>query len=286
MNAHDLQYGIEIETIAPDSAVRRDGLRIGAYHHGIQVPYLPAGWTAENDGSINNGHGGHKCEIVSPILKGPEGLAQVADVARILETKGHTVNASCGVHVHVGWPSTFSVQALARLIIITAYLEKGLYAITGTKNREQSVYCGGVKKYGNDKAAKIHLDRERYHILNLTNLATGRKQTVEFRCFSGSTSAVKLVGWIQVCLGLVEKAVTAKRSPVWNPKPPTGGLKKAGEGQSEAERLMHYLCWAEGSAKVMGRTYGWIYDGIPREKVKAELRRLARRYDGTGTQPR
>ena len=28
MNAHDLQYGIEIETIAPDSAVRRDGLRI------------------------------------------------------------------------------------------------------------------------------------------------------------------------------------------------------------------------------------------------------------------
>jgi len=279
MNAHDLQYGIEIETIAPDAAVRRDGLRIGPYHHGIQVPYLPTGWTAENDGSINNGHGGHKCEIVSPILKGPEGLAQVAEVAGILESKGHRVNVSCGVHVHVGWPRTFSVRALARLIIITAYLEKGLYAITGTKNREQSVYCGGVKKYGNDKAAKIHLDRERYHILNLTNLATGRKQTVEFRCFSGSTSAIKLVGWVQVCLGLVEKSVTAKRSPVWNPKPPTGGLKKKGEGASEAERLLHYLCWAAGSAKISGRSYGWIYDGIPREKVKAEFRRMAKKFD-------
>lgn len=98
MNANDLQYGIEIETIAPDSAVRNEHLRIGAYHHGIQVPYLPAGWTAENDGSINNGHGGHRCEIVSPVLKGPEGLAQVAEVAGILESKGHTVNASCGVH--------------------------------------------------------------------------------------------------------------------------------------------------------------------------------------------
>ena len=54
MNANDLTFGVEIETIAPDSAVRNDGLRIGSYKHGIQVPYLPAGWTAEADGSIDN----------------------------------------------------------------------------------------------------------------------------------------------------------------------------------------------------------------------------------------
>ena len=70
MNANDLTFGVEIETIAPDSAVRNDGLRIGPYKHGIQVPYLPAGWTAEADGSIDNGNGGHKCEIVSPVLHG------------------------------------------------------------------------------------------------------------------------------------------------------------------------------------------------------------------------
>ena len=103
MNANDLTFGIEIETIAPDTAVRNDGLRIGSYKHGIQVPYLPAGWTAEADGSIDNSNGGHKCEIVSPILRGAEGLAQVAEVLRTLEAKGHRVNASCGVHVHVGW---------------------------------------------------------------------------------------------------------------------------------------------------------------------------------------
>ena len=74
MNANDLTFGIEIETTAPDSAVRRDHLRIGPYRRGIQVPYLPAGWTAEADGSINNGHGGHRCEIVSPILRGEEGI--------------------------------------------------------------------------------------------------------------------------------------------------------------------------------------------------------------------
>lgn len=98
MNASEMTFGIEIETVAPDSAVREHGLRIGPYKHGIQVPYLPVGWTAEQDGSINVSGGGHKCEIVSPILQGTEGLAQVVEVVTALEAKGHRVNASCGVH--------------------------------------------------------------------------------------------------------------------------------------------------------------------------------------------
>jgi hypothetical protein len=280
MNANDLTFGVEIETVAPESAVHNHGLRIGSYRHGIRVPYLPAGWTAERDGSIQTGSRGHACEIVSPILRGAEGLAQVAEVIRTLEQMGHTVNRSCGVHCHVGWRPDFSAQALARLIVIASYLEKGLYAITGTKARERGTYCGGVKKYGNPKDAKTQIDKNRYHLLNLTNLAKGTKPTVEFRCFSGSVSATKVVGWIQVCLGLVEKALTAKRAPTWNPAPPTGGLKKDGEGQSECERLMHYLCWADGSAKLAGgRSFGWIFDGIPRTEVKTEFRRLAKKYD-------
>ena len=226
MNAHDLQFGIEIETIAPDTAVRNDGLRIGPYHHGI-AGAVPADRLDSRERRLHQQR--PRWAQVRDRQSDPQGAGGAGPGRRGRPDsgeQGHIGQRSCGVHVHVGWQPTFSIQALARLIIITAYLEKGLYAITGTKNREQSIYCGGVKKYGNDKAAKVHLDRERYHILNLTNLATGRKQTVEFRCFSGSTSAIKLVGWIQVCLGLVEKAVTAKRSPVWNPKPPTGGLKK------------------------------------------------------------
>ena len=43
MNANENTFGVEIETIAPDSAIRQHGLQIGAYHNGIQVPYLPAG---------------------------------------------------------------------------------------------------------------------------------------------------------------------------------------------------------------------------------------------------
>ena len=280
MNAHEFTFGIEIETIAPDSAVRDHGLRIGGYKRGIQVPYLPTGWKAEADGSIDNSAGGHKCEIVSPVLRGADGINQVIEVVRTLEAKGHRVNVSCGVHVHVGWDRTWNADALARLVTIVAYVERGLYAITGTKARERSRYCGGVRKYGCEKDAKPNLDRNRYHALNLTNLAAGAKQTVEFRVFSGSLNATKIAGWIQVALGLVERAVAGKRMPKWNPGPLKGGWKKAGEGQSEAERLMGYLAWGAGYAKLHGgRQFGWISDAIPQDAVKSEFRRLAGKYD-------
>jgi hypothetical protein len=279
MNANEMTFGIEIETTAPDSAVQNDGLRIGPYRRGIQVPYLPAGWKAEADGSIDNSNGGHKCEIVSPVLRGAEGLAQVAEVVRTLEAKGHRVNASTGVHVHVGWKREWDAAALARLVTIASYCEAGLYAITGTKNRERGRYCGGVRKYGNGKDAKAHLDRNRYHALNLTNLANGTKDTVEFRVFSGSLNATKIIGWVQVCLGLVERALVGKRLPKWTPAPASGGWKKAGPGQSETERLIGYLAWGAGYARIQGRQYGWISDLIPQDEVKAEFRRLAKKYD-------
>ena len=280
MNAKEMTFGIEIETMAPESALQNDGLRIGGYHYGIQVPYLPTGWKAERDGSIRTASGYHACEIVSPILRGAEGLAQVAEVVRTLEAKGHRVNITTGTHVHCGWSRSLPADALARLVNIVAYCERGLYAITGTKSRERGTYCGGVRKYGNDKDAKPALDRNRYHALNLTNLANGARETVEFRVFSGSLNATKIIGWIQVCLGLVERAINGKRSPKWTPAPLKGGWKKAGEGASEAERLMGYLAWGAGYARIHGgKQYGWISDVVPQDRVKSEFRRLAAKYD-------
>lgn len=162
-------------------------------------------------------------------------------MVKILEEKGHSVNESCGVHVHVGWKREWDAATLARLITQVAYLEKGIYAITGTKSRERGSYCGGVRKYGNDKDAKASMDYNRYHLLNLNNLASGRQDTVEFRAFSGSLNPVKIAGWIQICLGVVERALIVSRKAKWNPPAPKGGWKKDGEGQTEAERLMSVL---------------------------------------------
>jgi hypothetical protein len=103
---------------------------------------------------------------------------------------------------------------------------------------------------------------------------------VHNRVFSGSLSPVKVIGWVQVCLGLVERALQGKRMPKWSPGPLKGGWKKAGPGQSEAERLMGYLAWGAGYARIHGgRQYGWVSDVIPQDEIKAEFRRLAKKYD-------
>ena len=255
--------------------------RIGPYHSGIQVPFLPPGWTAERDGSIRATPGFHGVEFVSPILRGPEGLAQIAEVLRILQAKNFRLNETCSCHYHIGFRRDWPSDALARLINIVAYCEKGLYAITGTKSRERGRYCGSVRKYGSEKNAKPMLDRNRYHALNLTNLANGTRDTVEFRFAGGSLKICKVIPWALVCLGLVERALTSKRSPVWTPRPLQGGWRKKGEGAGEAERLMGYLAWGAGYAKLRGgKSAGWLEnDIVTQEQARTEFRRLAAKYD-------
>ena len=280
MNASELTFGIEIETTISNTTLSRENMRVGDYHRGLQVPYLPQGWTAERDSSLRTPDGHTACEIVSPILKGEEGLRQVIEVLRILNEKGHNVNDSCGVHVHVFFDPTWCALKLATLIGIVSYLEKGIYATSGTKKRERGGYCGGVRKHENANKAKTVMDRDRYHLLNIRNLACGTRPTVEFRAFSGSLNATKIVGWIQIALGIVERAINARRLPTWQPKPVTGGWKKDGEGQSELERLLGFVAWGNGYARLKGgKTYGWVSDAIPQDEVKKELRRLAKKYD-------
>ena len=279
MNANKMTFGIEIETVAPDALLDK-GLWIGDHHCGAQVPYLWNGWKAEHDGSIRTRGDGHACEIVSPVLRGAKGLARVAEVVQALKEEGHRVNSSCSVHVHVGWKRNWPAKALARLVTIVSHCERGLYAITGSKRRERSTYCDGIREYGSVRRAKPAMDCYRNHALNLVGLTRGIRETVEFRMFSGSLSATKICGWIQVCLGLVERAINGKRSPTWTPKPLKGRRKKAGEGASETERLIGYLAWGAGYARIHGgHQYGWISDVIPQDEVKSQFRRLAAKYD-------
>lgn len=282
MNANELTFGIEIETTVNTGTAARNNLQIGSYHRGVQVPYLPQGWTAEADSSIGSDRSDRTgCEIVSPVLRGEAGLQQIQEVARTLEARGHRVNATCGVHVHIGWRPEWDAQQLARLITIASYCEPALYAITGTKARERGRFCKGVKQYGDAKKAKESMDPDRYHALNINNLARGRRPTVEFRVFSGSTSAIKLVAWVLVCLGLVDRALSNKRLPSWAPHAlkAGGGWAKSGPGQSELERVIGFLGWSPSYEKIQGKAFGWVDAGVTKEEVKTELRRLAKKYD-------
>ncbi|GHT23178.1 hypothetical protein FACS189419_06770 [Planctomycetales bacterium] len=280
MNANEFSYGIEIESLVSNETVAREHLNIGRYHNGNQVPYLPQGWKAEHDSSIRVTAGHTDCEIISPILKGEEGIKQVIEVLRILKEKSHTVNESTAIHIHTFFDPEWGSDKLARLITVASYLEKGIFATTGTKKRERGTYCNAIRKYGNNKEAKNIMGSRRYHFLNITNLANHSKNTVEFRAFSGSLNEVKIVGWIQLCIAIVEKAIDTKRLPKWSPKQPKCFWAKDGKGQTELGRLLSYIGWQTGYARnLAGKQYGWITDIIPQDEIKKEFRRLAKKYD-------
>lgn len=219
MNANTYTFGIELEVACPDNVLRDHNLHIGAYHVGTQVPFLPPGWTAQRDASLSASVGYTPCEIVSPILRGAEGVNEVIRVLAKLNELGFKIAHNSGFHCHVGWNDAWGAETLARLISIFSYLERGLFATTGTKKRERGTYCKCVRKHGSAPKAKKELDPDRYNALNISNLANNctNKKTVEFRLFSGSLNATKIVGWIQLCLGTVEKALNTKRLPAWTP---------------------------------------------------------------------
>lgn len=279
MNVNDLTFGIEIECYAP-------GIVCGGYHVGRQIPGFPQGWNAQHDGSL--GAGG--TEIVSPVLKGEDGLLQVAEVVAKLNAMGAKVNSSCGFHIHVGWNK--GVAELSRLVSVVANFEKAIFASTGTKAREASHYCRSIKtdyqnlSFGRDIRSLGCASRDRYHVLNISNLVSGAKPTIEFRAFAGTVNATKIISYIRLCLGLVERALTIARKPKWEAKKPvaTSPIARDGEGQTELCRLFYTLGWTKGREKhVFGNLNAETTipgAAIPSMKeAKKELMRLAKKYD-------
>jgi hypothetical protein len=200
------------------------------------------------------------------------------EVIAEIKHRGGEVNASCGLHVHVGF-DIGNTNAIYRLISLVSNHERGLYAITGTRRREQGTgsrysthWCKGLRQYGKAQDAERYAKGDRYHMHNLATY----KPTVEFRVFAGSLNALKVATYVMVCVGLCDRACSVTRSAKWTPKPKSTNK----QGQWEATRLMETLGWKKnGNASQPLR----VIEGedVPTvERMVAELNRLAKTYDG------
>ena len=269
MTAAELTFGIEIECTIPHA----NAPQVGGYHAGRQIEGLPIGWNAQRDGSIRAGRGYVGVEVVSPILKGADGIQQIKLVCEWLKRIGAKVNRSTGFHIHVGFDRENRDQ-LARLVTVVANFEKAIYASTGTKSREQGHFCRSVQ------ASQVHRDGQldnvcRYHVLNVV---TG-KPTVEFRAFAGTLCFAKIVTHVRTCLGLVEKTLKVKRLPKWTAKVPveTSPIHRGGEGLTALTRMFYWLGWTKGREQY---TFGMeSNEGPSIQACKKTLVRLAKKYD-------
>ncbi len=288
-SANQIKFGVEVETY-----VNRNALAVGGYYsNGAAVDYLPQGWGAKRDGSLTAHAPAGKmgCEFVSPVLEGEAGLLEAYNAVKEINARGARVNRACGVHVTITFPAD-NAAALSRLILLVAHYEKGLFATTGTKYREGSQWCKKITRHGDgektsakkaDKAKKA-AQVDRYHALNLTHMAAG-KNRVEFRLFSGSTNADKIIAWVRLVLAIAEYALNTDRAVSFEnkSKSTSSSLKRfGGEGSSSLGMLLCRLGWL--------RWKRWGYDGTTYGNVVSEalptmessldvLRKLAKKYD-------
>lgn len=273
MNANEITFGVEIETTVPAGTVQ-----VGPHGYGLPIPQLP-GWKADADPSIRTTPGtrGHvACEFVSPVYKGAEGLKQLLADLAVIKGFGAAVNSSCGLHVHVGFDKA-DAAAVEKLVTLVSNFEKAIYASTGTKSRETGRWCNGVNRYGSAERAVQNAAFSRYHVLNLS---TGGKPTVEFRAFAATLNADKITGHVLMCVGLVERALKAKKATDWTAKQPkeSSPIHRNGEGQTALTRLFYQLGWTKGRQP---HAHGDLTsEGTPDlPRVKKELMRLAKKYD-------
>ena len=198
------------------------------------------------------------------------------------------------IHVHVQFP-TNDLKALRRLVHLVAAFEGGLYAASGTKSREQSRWCRSIKETHkgingnksnlreviNDSGVSLN---HRYVSLNLVPFIAGTRPTVEFRCFSGSLNETKIAGYVQMCIGMVEMALSMKSVAHWDSglAGPTYG-KDAGPGEREFNRLMKRLGWSGLMNKRSTADRGILTDetgDLPtKRRMLNKMRAMARKYD-------
>ena len=150
-------------------------------------------------------------------------------------------------------------------------------------------YSKQIKQYGNKDRAKQRCEADRYHLLNLTHLARGRNR-IEFRAFAGTLNKTKVMGYLMMCLGLVELALNTKRCSDWDYTKREGTKScwdrpGAGEGETELNRLFYRLGWTKGwyKGELRNKVFGQLAGETTTpdwKTIKTKLIELARKYDG------
>ncbi len=199
--AFDRKFGIEIEAYGVEKrivirAINEAGVECHdeSYNHDTRRH-----WKIVSDGSLT---GQYAFEIVSPILEGENGLAQLRTVSEVLVRLQVKINRTCGLHVHFD-AEMMTLPTWKNLLFNYASLEDIIDTMMPQSRRgDVNTYCKSLKIANlNTKlnaATTIQqvtaIFPSRYHKVNTQ--AYSRHKTVEFRQHSGTIEAEKMVNWI------------------------------------------------------------------------------------------
>ena len=207
-------FGIEIEFVglcrfeAERVINARDvDCRVEHYNHTTQRY-----WKIVTDASLRPVNG-HAYELVSPILTGDAGVAELKTVLDAINEAGAQVNVSCGLHVHLGCQD-MTMNQIATLYERYAAYESQIDSIMPRSRRGNARWARSLANMTErvkgcaDKHEAEWFDR--YYKINLSNVA--RRGAIEFRQHSGTTDFVKISNWLAFLQQFIERSIVLANS--------------------------------------------------------------------------
>lgn len=222
----DRTYGVEIEFfgVKPDVVVEAlENAGINASYRGY-THTTTSYWKIVTDSSVTNkGTGTYAgLELVSPVLKGEEGLKQLQICCRVLDELGAKVDKSCGLHVHLD-ARDLTLQHWKNTVVFYHNYQRSIDKMLPKSRRSgQNQYCQPfMERDLKDISALKTLSQlrdyaeytSRYKVINVTSFL--RHGTIEFREHSGTIDFEKIYNWLQFCMVVIEKAKSVKSLYVW-----------------------------------------------------------------------
>lgn len=156
-------------------------------------------WKLTTDGSLD---GNNTFELVSPVLEGEGGLAELEKVCWVLETLNVKINGSCGLHVHMD-ASDFNITTWQNLLLSYKHAEAEIDRFMPNSRRgDENHFCGSLRRFSDENIrSRRSLDElqtllgSRYMKVNLQ--AYSLHGTVEFRQHSGTINFTKIKNWVR-----------------------------------------------------------------------------------------
>ncbi len=225
---HSRTFGVEIEfTNLSERDIRKLERKLTAA--GIPTVYegynhiTRSTWKIVYDGSVKNTK--HYCgwELVSPPLKGLQGLQALKTAMKVLDNNGAKVNRSCGLHVHHD-ASNWGIKEFKNVYRLYSRMELTIdKAMPKSRRSTNNGYCRSIREHmahsiNAFEACKTVEDLRRYwggnRYYKVNMESWYRHSTIEFRHHSGTTDADKIINWVVFTQLIVGRAESTRRLKV------------------------------------------------------------------------
>ena len=218
----DRTYGIEIECFANVGQIQlaqeiTANFALQGINHSVTVVgrYRPttdganvSEWEIKPDGSLRatptqSRQGYRGIEVVSPVLRGIDGLKALKVVTDALNRNNCKVNKTAGLHIHHGVN-----EREMRLVAANWFRNESVVMAGLPESRRRNKYCKRWHSMIRSQREVARIAHSKYVALNLSSYAL--RGTIEFRCAAGSVEYAKIANWAMFTQAFVERSINAE----------------------------------------------------------------------------